>query len=342
MPKKKHSEKKKSPERSKTHKKQNIWKISFISSVIVIIILLGIIFTGVGIGSSKITSDAAGQKALSLINGVLVPPGTGVSIDAVADEGGVYQLNISLSYNNQTQGVISYMSKDGKYFFPQGMDINEVLAKEKQNQQQTPQTPKADTPKAEAFVMSHCPYGLQFMKAFVPVMDLLKDKADLQIGFVDYIMHGVDELNDNNRIYCIQKETPGKLTEYLRCYVQQKDYETCLQEAGIEKATIDTCIKNIDEEYNLTKIFEASEDRFPKYPIETDLNEQYGVRGSPTFVINGQVISVSRSAEAIKEAICSAFNNPPKECDTQLSTSAESPGFGAIGNGQGADSSGSC
>ncbi|MCD6398293.1 MAG: hypothetical protein J7L08_00025, partial [Candidatus Aenigmarchaeota archaeon] len=224
MAKKKHSEKKESSVKNKTHKKQNnVWKTSFIFSAIVIIVLLGVILTDIGIGSSKITADAAGQRALNLINGGLVPPGTEISVDAITNEGGVYQLNISLTYNNQTQSVTSYMSKDGKYFFPQGMDINEILTKEVnkevQNQQQTPQTPKTDTPKAEAFVMSHCPYGLQFMKAFVPVMDLLKDKADLKIGFVDYIMHGVDEFNDNNRIYCIQKDAPTKLTEYLRCFV---------------------------------------------------------------------------------------------------------------------------
>ena len=335
----------------KSKKKRSIWDIlstASVASIALMVFLLAVMIVGIGQGASSIgitgmmTADDASNKALTLIKENLVQPGTDVSIINIEEESGIYKLTLMIDGKE----FDSYMSKDGKYFFPQGMDINEILTKEVnkevQNQQQTPQTPKTDTPKAEAFVMSHCPYGLQFMKAFVPVMDLLKDKADLKIGFVDYIMHGVDEFNDNNRIYCIQKDAPTKLTEYLRCFVQQKDYETCLQEAGIDKATIDTCIKNIDEEYNLTNIFEASEDRFPKYPLEADLNEQYGVRGSPTFVINGQVISVSRSAEAIKEAICSAFNNPPKECDTQLSTSAESPGFGAIGNGQGADSSGSC
>ena len=331
----------------KPKKKRDIWDIlstASVASIALMVFLLAVMIIGIGQGATSlgitgmVTADDASNKALALIRENLVQPGTDVSITDIKEESGLYKLTLLID----DREFISYMSKDGKYFFPQGMDINEILAKEKQTQDQTQQTPKSDKPKAEAFVMSHCPYGLQFMKAFVPVMDLLKDKADLQIGFVDYIMHGVEEFNDNNRIYCIQKETPGKLTEYLRCYVQQKDYETCLQEAGIEKATIDTCIKNIDEEYNLTKIFEASEDRFPKYPIETDLNEQYGVRGSPTFVINGQVISVSRSAEAIKEAICSAFNNPPKECDTQLSTSAESPGFGPIGEGNGAGSAGGC
>ena len=69
---------------------------------------------------------------------------------------------------------------------------------------------------------------------------------------------------------------------------------------------------------------------------------EYGVRGSPTFVVNGQTVDVARSAEAIKEAVCSAFIEPPKECEQTLSTTAEDPGIGPVGSGSGSGSSGQC
>ena len=54
------------------------------------------------------------------------------------------------------------------------------------------------------------------------------------------------------------------------------------------------------------------------------------------------VKSVSRSAEAIKEAVCSAFITPPAECEQTLSTNTESPGIGPIGSGSGSSSEGQC
>jgi hypothetical protein len=68
--------------------------------------------------------------------------------------------------------------------------------------------------------------------------------------------------------------------------------------------------------------------RFPQYPVHEDLNNKYGVQGSPTLVINGAQISAERSPEGIKAVICSAFNNPPEECAEALALTATQPGFG--------------
>ena len=329
---------------------KNVWKSVSIASIILILILLAIIFSGMrysGTVTETMSADDAAEKTLDFIKEYMVRPGTNVSVKDVSEEEGLYKITIELKMGSMSQDVESYVTKDGKLFFPQAVDMEKVkedseAQQQEQNQKQTQEVPKSDKPVAHAFVMSHCPFGLQFIKAYVPVMELLGDKADIQINFVNYIMHGKDEFNDNNRIYCIQKETPDKLTNYLRCYVENKGYETCLEEAGIDKTTIDDCIDQIDEGYNLTETFEGSENRFPPYPIEDDLNEEYGVRGSPTFVLNDKVISVTRSSEAIKEEICSSFNDPPAECEENLSTTSEQPGFGPIGEGSGASSSGSC
>ena len=53
-----------------------------------------------------------------------------------------------------------------------------------------------------------------------------------------------------------------------------------------------------------------------------------GVGGSPTFIINGAQVQVSRTAESIKEAVCNAFNTKPEECSQSLSTQSANPGFG--------------
>jgi len=180
------------------------------------------------------------------------------------------------------------------------------------------------------------------MKAYVPVIELLGEKANLELNFVHYIMHGEKEVTENTRMYCIQKEQKDKFTDYLRCFVENGDAEKCISDVGLDKTSLETCVQETDEEFEITKTFEESQDQFPPYMVDAVLAQQYGVRGSPTFVVNGGTVQVNRSPEAIKQTICSAFNNPPEECDQKLSETAESPGFGAMGSGGGASSGGQC
>lgn len=208
-------------------------------------------------------------------------------------------------------------------------------------EEETPTVPKSDRPEAHAFVMSYCPYGLQFLKAYVPVIELLGDKADLSVNFVHYIMHGEKEMLENTRMYCIQKEQNDKFTQYLRCFVEDGNYSGCISEVGIDSAKLDACMKATDTQFQLNKTFFESGETYPPYDLDKTLAAAYDVGGSPTFGINGQQVSVSRSAEAIKQAICSAFNTPPAECSQTLSSTAEAPSFGAIGAGSGS-SSGEC
>jgi len=211
------------------------------------------------------------------------------------------------------------------------------------NNTQPPPTsiPKSDRPEAHAFIMSYCPYGLQFLKAYVPVMELLGNKADLKVNFVPYTMHGEKEMLENTRMYCIQKEQSDKFTAYLRCYLANNgDYGKCITDAGIDSAKLATCMNVTDAAYNISNTFKSSTSNYPPYVIDQSLAQAYGANGSPTFGINGQPVSVNRAAEAIKEAVCSAFNNPPAECNQQLSSSAEAAGFGPVGAGGGSTGSG--
>ena len=56
--------------------------------------------------------------------------------------------------------------------------------------------------------------------------------------------------------------------------------------------------------------------------------EKYGVQGSPTLVINGEVVQTGRDSASLLQTICSAFNEQPEACQTELSATSPSPGFG--------------
>lgn len=229
-----------------------------------------------------------------------------------------------------------------------------------------PAITKSDKPTVELFVMSYCPYGLQMEKAYLPVWELLKDKADISVKFVSYAMHGQKELEENTRQYCIAKNFTDKYTKYLTCFTGKDDYKSCLSEVGISEGQLTGCINATNKQY---KIMEKFKDKstwlsgnYPVYPVNQDLNDKYGVQGSPTLVANGTIVDgnscsnnsdchpgancvntqeglkciVARTAENVKKAICAAFTNPPAECNTTLSAVSPVAGFGAGTSGNAA------
>jgi len=236
----------------------------------------------------------------------------------------------------------SYISKNGKLFFPQFIDINEIenLSQNKSLQE----VPKADIPDVKIFVMSYCPFGIQAQKMFLPVYDLLKNKAKIGIYFVDYIMHDKIEIDENLTQYCIQANQTEKYSDYLNCFLKDGDSEKCILDSKIDKEKLISCVSEIDAQYKITEQYNNKDTwlnkQFPKFDVHADINKEYGIQGSPTIVINNQIIEVNpRSPEHFKNIICSAFNSKPEECSQTLSENAFAPGFGI---GESSTSEGQC
>jgi len=201
---------------------------------------------------------------------------------------------------------------------------------------------KADKPVLDVFIMSYCPYGLQMQKAVLPVMALLGDKAEINFKWVNYAMHGQKEVEENTRQYCIEKDFHSQYLDYATCFTASGDAASCIAQAGIDSAALDSCIAEADAEFNITGLYNDQSTwlgSYPPYMVDNDENLLYGVRGSPTVVLNGQTLSVNRSPEDVKKAVCCSFNEMPEECSQTLSSTATSPG---IGGGTGTANSASC
>lgn len=200
------------------------------------------------------------------------------------------------------------------------------------NNQPVANAPKSDKPVVELFVMSYCPYGLQMEKAVLPAWKLLDKKANISIKFVSYAMHGLTELEENTRQYCIATEQSDKIIAYLECFTQKDDYKSCLTQAKINVSKMNSCVTATDKKFGTLEKYKDQttwlSGRYPLYPVHEDLNNKYGVQGSPTLVINGQEVSVSRTPEAVKTAICNSFYSQPDECKQTLSNTQAGAGFG--------------
>jgi hypothetical protein len=282
-----------------------------------------------------LSAQAAAEKAVGFINANLLGEGSEASVKEVSDENGLYKFVLVIGESEFT----SYVTKDGNFLFPDPP----ISMEEEAEEAPVEDAVKSEVPDVKLFVMSYCPYGLQAEKGFLPVYDLLKEKADMGLYFVDYIMHGKKEIDENLTQYCIQKEEESKFSSYLSCFVLSGSSEDCLQSAQIDKAKIASCVASADQEFGITEKYNDQstwrQGTYPLFGIHSALNQQYSVQGSPTLVINGKAVSVNRDAESIKKAVCSAFSEPPSECDQVLSSAVPTAGFGG---GESDSSSGGC
>lgn len=310
--------------------RENPWVVFTIVLGVFVIVLL---VTGGNASCGKVVSEEqAGEDLVGFLN---QQTEGGVEYLSSEDLGSIYEITVTY----QDQEIPVYITKDGKYYLQGVVDLEEAQEEmgnaENAQTQEPAEVPKSDVPEVELFVMSHCPYGTQAVKGMLPVLDLLGDKIDFELRFVYYAMHpSAGEVEEQLNQYCIQKEQEDKLYEYLECFLTEGDGEGCLTEVGINKAKLKTCTDAADKEFDITVNLEDESSwlsgYYPLFNIDKELNEEYGVRGSPSLVINGEQISSGRSPSAYLSTICNAFTegNVPEECNEELSTETMSPGFG--------------
>jgi len=276
-------------------------------------------------GSCSITPDAnlIGTETVDFLSKNF--PVTGIILKNATLERGL----VNVTINVQGQDLNIFTSTDGEIvFIPGGAPIYKTeYAKLKAEadanaQAKAASVPKTDKPKVDVFVMSYCPYGTQIEKGLLPVVNLLKDKADIQIKFVNYTLHGEKETIENMNEYCIQQKYPTQYYNYLGCFLEDSNSARCVAKEGFDATVLSACTTKLDSDYNII----ANQPQFPIYDAE---NKAYGVTGSPSTVINGVLIdNMPRSSQGILDKICATFTTKPPECSTALSTETPAAGFG--------------
>ncbi|MFH0951069.1 MAG: hypothetical protein V1765_01170 [bacterium] len=278
-----------------------------------------------------LSTDNLKWIAEKYINNVLITNGSATVIN-IKSVFGIYALTIKLS--TQEKPITSYISPDGKMFFPQGLNIEEGTASNDDTTEEADDDKllTKQKPEVELFVMSHCPFGTQIEKGILPVVTALGETIDFKVKFVDYAMHGEVEVKEELRQYCIQKEQPDKFLGYLTCFLQAGEGTTCLATSAVDTAALATCITKADTEFSVTKNYEDRASwlsgNYPRFNIFLKENQTYGVEGSPTLVLNGQTVNSGRDSASLLKTICQGFITKPAACATVLSSSVPATGFG--------------
>jgi len=306
--------------------KRQIWIA--LSAILLIALVVALVWP------KGMSANAAGENLVNYLNANVVADG-GITLKEVAEEGSLYK--VTVLYNGKEIPV--YTTKSGDYFIQGATPIttgNSITG----NVVDTPtEVPKSDKPKVEAFVFSYCPYGLQFEKALVPVYNLLKGKADINIVAIG-AMHGEHEETESLRELCIQKiYGDDKLWQYLNKFAANTSIGDCNNDMTCSKPIVEKIMKSLG--IDVAKVNSCmTTDASALYEADQARAAELGISGSPTFVINDVQVSVSRSPEAIKQVICDAFNEAPSECSQTLSTSQASAWFGSDSSSSSA--AGSC
>jgi hypothetical protein len=303
-------------------------------SLILGIFLIFSLFRGFSSSCFSISNVPASKAANDLLNFYESAGVNGLTLNGIKEKSGLYEINVSY----QGQSVLLYMTKDGKNIIESLIPLSLMKESSSNSDTQTQkEIPKSDKPSVELYVFTYCPYGLQMEKAMIPVIKLLGDKVDFKIRQIGE-MHGEHEKIEAERQLCIEKYYPDKFLDYLIKFAENTSIGSC-------NGDTDCLTPKIKDLFNSLKIDYSKIDSCIKseggslYDKEVQNSQSKGISGSPTTLINGVNVQLSRNQESVKQIICSAFNNQPEECSQQLSSTSTSAGFGT---GTGSSSSASC
>ena len=297
----------------KIKSKSNIWFVVF---VILFLVLIASIWTR-GFGIKNLLSggpkEEIAKKSIDFINKNLLSNGITASLSSISlNDSGLYRLKIKI----QDQELEVYVSRDGNMIFPQGI---KMASQETTTQDQKPkEIPKTEVPDVKLFVMSFCPYGNQAEDAMMPVINLLKDKAKIELHYIVskagnkyQSLHGDQELQQDIREICVQKYQKDKLWDFI------KEINSKATSQNVN-AKWEGIAKNLGIDVNQIKQCQTNEGP-TLLNQEIKLTDKYKISGSPTLLINETIFQGSRTSEAYKEAICSGFKVAPQECNKKLS-----------------------
>lgn len=195
---------------------------------------------------------------------------------------------------------------------------------------------KLQQPVLQAFVVSYCPFGLQMQRVLsgvvgqipalsqnIKVRYIIETLGGNETKFTS--MHGQQEADENLNQICIREEQPEKYWKYISSFADSGNSSQSIKAVGVDQVKLKACL--------------TDKSRGLRYAgNDYNLTQQFIITGSPTLVMNGQVVSESdfggRTQEAIKSLLCCGFGSMPDFCSRNLSTENALAGFPAKVNEQ--------
>lgn len=289
--------------------KSSNWK--YISGVLLILLVVAIYtngfnFTGATtVSTSSMTVIDAEDKVLDYVNNNLLQPPFTATVVSSEELDNLFQVTLDVA----GQEVNSYVTKDGRFFFPQGFDLDASLELE------TPETelievsvdddPMKGDPDAPVTMIEFSEFQCPFCKRYIDdaYQEIIKEYVDT--GKVKYIFRDFPlSFHDQAKPAAMASECAHEQDNYWEFHdllfenqgsLSLENYKKWAVELGLDTEQFNTCL-------DTEKYLEEVEKDF------TD-GQKYGVSGTPAFFINGRLISGAQPFAAFKQVIEEALSN---------------------------------
>jgi len=280
------------------------------------IVILGFLFlfilTGCSIvkkegdvlGTAILSVDEAKAKAEDFINNNLMGDGQKATVTEVIEENGLYKVMVN---TGGAQDIQSFMSKDGKTFFPQALDVEEINNQTNNNQEApvaiaVPAIDENDHVKgnkdAKVSVIEYsdfeCPFCLRHNKDMDKIFTEYKDSIKVTFRHFPLSFHpeaqkaaeAAECAGEQNKFWEMHDLIFAANENQTMSVAEWKKQAKTL---GLVVAQFDKCLDD------------------GKYAdkIKADLSEgqSIGISGTPATFINGKVFSGAVGYEALKSEI---------------------------------------
>jgi len=295
-------------------KEVSTWKA--LTGIVIILLVFSIFTQGfhfTDVAASSLTAAQAQEKTLNYVNNFLLEPPYQATVESTKEVNGLYQ--VALSVDGQV--VNSYLSKDGKLFFPQGFEVIETTS--------TPSTvageisltgePMLGQANAPVTIVEYTDFQCPFCKNAWSTMKMIEanfvSAGKVKIVFKDFPLD-FHEQAFSAALAGQCAEEQGKFWEY----------HDILFENQAQLSTENYKKWAADLKLDLTKFNDCLSSEKYKVEVEQDLAEgqQLGVSGTPAFFINGKMLTGAQPYATFRDEINAALG-----VETPVEVPAEEP-----------------
>jgi len=296
---------------------KSTWK--YVSGILFILLIVavythGFNFNDDGVASALTIADAE-TKAIDYFNNNLLQPPFEAELVSSEELTSFFKVTLSVA----GQEVESYVDKTGKFFFPQGYDLEKPLTEEAIPSEEElvevsiDDDPVKGDPDAPVTIIEFSEFQCPFCKRYVDQTypQILKDY--IETGKVKYVFRDFPlGFHPHAKPAAMASECAheqDKFWEYHDELFENNEnlgddlYLQIAADLGLDIEQFQTCLES------------------EKYSEEVDKDladgQKYGISGTPGFFINGKLISGAQPYSVFKDAIEQALNGPtqPEETD---------------------------
>lgn len=290
------------------------WK--YASIILGMLVIISFLKGGFDLGASGIGTQKAGEQTIKFINTNLLQGGSIAVLKDVSELESFYKID----FNIGDQKFESYVTKEGRFLFPQGINLDEELdVTGKASEPNVPERNKAELSEDDdpsigpkdapitiiEFSDYQCPFCARAEPAVKRVLEFYKGKVnfvyrDFPLSFHQYAQKAAEASE------CADEQ--GKFWQYHDIlFEKQSEWSS----GGVLKLKEYAIGLGLDSK----KFNECLDSGKYANEVQKDIEDgqNYGVSGTPAFFINGIEVSGAQPFDVFQKIIDAELNKQPAQ-----------------------------